>query len=85
MNGLDLRISQHVLIVSIRNAWFMDRLRLRQQIFRNVTYGVQLSVARLPASIQVGNLRNRSATEDADAEQAGVLFHGALNQFHAPR
>ena len=45
------------------------------EVIREIADGRELDVPRLLHSVEVGDLCDRPATENAEAEKAGVLLH----------
>jgi hypothetical protein len=52
---------------------------LREQVLSDIAHGVKFDIARLAAGVEVGDLRNRSTAQHADAKKSRFLFHEAVS------
>src|SRR5712671_5315656 len=63
----------------------MNRGHFGKQILGDVADGIELGISCLSASIEMSDLRDRSATEDPDAQEAGFLKHAASERAELQR
>ena len=84
-HGFDLRVGQHLVIAVVGRARLVKHGHLLAQIIGQIADGIQLGVARLAAGVEVRDLRNRPAAENADAQEAGVFFHRSTDSLSASR
>jgi hypothetical protein len=73
-HGFDERVREHLVVILVSDARFVNRGHLLAQVIRQIANGIKLSIARFAASIEVCDLGNRSAAENADAEEARLFF-----------
>ena len=70
---LDLGIGQHRVVVAIGDLRLVDRGHALAQVVGQVADGVQLGVARLAAGVEVSELGDRAAAQNADPQAAIIL------------
>ena len=75
-DGLDLGILQHPLIARIGNPRIPHGLHLGAEVVRDIADGVELRIAGLDAGVEVADLGDGTASENADAKGSIVLFDG---------
>ena len=69
-HSFDLRIGEHRFVVCVRNLRIVDGSHPLNEIFCGVADGVQCGVARLSTGLEVGELRDRSATEHPHPQES---------------
>src|SRR5713101_6883420 len=77
-NGLDVPVGEHRVVVEERLGRMVGHSHLLDEISRHVANCVELSVFRLRAGPEMGELSDRAAAEHPDTEKPILLLdHGS--------
>ena len=66
-------VGEHLVVVGVHDPRLMHRGHPLAQVGSQVADGVELGITRLATGIEVGDLRDRAAAQDADLETALVF------------
>ena len=69
-HGVDLGVGEHRVVVAVGDRRPVDGRGALAEVVGDVADGVQLGVPGLAAGVEVDDLRDRAAAEDADPEAA---------------
>ena len=75
-DGFDARVSEHFIVIAVAEPRLVQRGHAVAKVVGQVTNGGQLDVPRFPGRIEMGDLRDRSAAENAQPKEARVFVHG---------
>ncbi len=75
---IDVRIGEHRVVVQVDLVRVVETAEAVCQSFVRVADRLQDGIARLLHRLQMRELRDRAASEDADAEEAVFLLHASL-------
>src|SRR5687767_12569553 len=78
---LDLRVGEHLFIAAISHPRLVQSSHFLAQVISQIANGVKLRIARLAARIEVRDLGNGAAAEDADTQETLLFLNHASSGY----